>query len=1441
MYPSKESIKSQLIDVDSQIPEIDKKTFNFDGWINKLNDIDKKVKAGTLSWQDYYNGLDDNLRWIAKWGQETEGQVRTQRDLIKANQQARSTALDQNEAIKAQTLSARAGKAAMQALAAAGNMLASWGISQAIQLFYSCVTASDRLQESARDLAGQFSSTQSDLASYKAKIESLYETIRDGSSSYEDTCKARQELLSIQDEMIEKFGSEATAVKLVTDAINGQSGALDSLSRQKWSETLDKFSHDSSRSWTEKLGDTLANVWSGSSNNYQRMLSEMEDTTVSFNVTPRLNDDSYAKFTKVLEQDFGVGIQAGIGSSLTGYKAYNTITLTGDLDDIYSRLQNIKTLAENMGLDDSYINALSQQAEKIKSRLDSYQEIYSQHVLYEKVFQNDSYEESFQNINDAYQNYRETFVSGDTKAIESAKQAFVEIVQAATEGVTDHSVTDFFAKMYPDLQEEVNGWLFEVHFKAAVDDDTDPLEDDLRSALQKFYSPDEILHFHATSATPDTQITAYAVLKQTADDYNMTLEQLLAKTQQLGLIRSTVDVDFNRSLRTLSDNHGITDRTQYAWLTEQTAGFTDEQKKLWLETTRGAENAAQAVAKYQARLAQPPQTAPSSSWSDGLTSSADSLDKFRSSVKSASDAYATLLAGDYSSAELLDSIRTISQTVSDLKGSIDWDAIFSSDHPLQSIQEEIASLSAAYADSILADAEIGTDSGLGQMLSNIVQEAYESQAALSALNTQLNSLQSAYGSLTEIVAAYNETGSVTFDQLQTLLAMEPQYLSCLLNEHGLLQLNQQAFLALANQRLNDAESQAIQQAITELHEIILQDEQTAVAENAETFGEAVNNISAYNETLADTIAETSVSAATIRDLNAAIHDRKTDGVSDLQIDTILNNLNTKLQLISSTKKSLDKNLGTIMGSPSSAPETAPEPTEPVEPVEKAPLKEAETDWKALLEKETALLERQLEAGVIRFREYTDKRRAILDQYYRDGKIKAADYYAALEDMYKYQLSNYDKVINAVTGQLDARIKLLEKQKEAVEDSWQVKIDALQEEIDALNKANEARKAQIDLEKAQYEAERARNQRTKKIYNGTEYLYEADRQAIRDAQDNLADQEFQLHLSRLEFQLESLKEELEHATESIDQQIDALQSYRDKWNEISDEYEEQQNKLIAAEILGADWEKQVLDGRLNVLNAFKDQYIRIQQTMAAAAQAAASEQLKAGQEAAKNAASDSEHKKDDTASETAKPGNTSSKTTSKASPKTEPPKINKGSAAKTGTGILRGEAGRNFQVTAYSTGTENARKGLNLVGEDGIETFIGNDGSAALVTAPSLIPMEGGETVKNKQDTRELFRNLANGNSLSPGETDSMTPRTAADLFQEELKQLFPGFYNLVPQAQLLSPVPGRDAVNRLPEAVPLVQNVSLTLPNVTNNSGYERLVRELKQMQIDAVQEAHRR
>lgn len=55
----------------------------------------------------------------------------------------------------------------------------------------------------------QVKQSADNIDSYKTKIESLRETMSDSSSSIEDVTNARQELLSIQDEIIAKYGAEA--------------------------------------------------------------------------------------------------------------------------------------------------------------------------------------------------------------------------------------------------------------------------------------------------------------------------------------------------------------------------------------------------------------------------------------------------------------------------------------------------------------------------------------------------------------------------------------------------------------------------------------------------------------------------------------------------------------------------------------------------------------------------------------------------------------------------------------------------------------------------------------------------------------------------------------------------------------------------------------------------------------------------------------------------------------------------------------------------------------------------------------------------------------------------------------------------------------------------------------------------------------------------------
>lgn len=122
LYPSKKNTEEQLIDVDKLIPEIDESK------ASKILEFVKSIEDGTneevKSFQELYDTGNKTKQWIAEYGQSTKDQIRSTEGVIKANQQARTSALAHNEETKAQTFFAKAGKVALQALAMAENMLA---------------------------------------------------------------------------------------------------------------------------------------------------------------------------------------------------------------------------------------------------------------------------------------------------------------------------------------------------------------------------------------------------------------------------------------------------------------------------------------------------------------------------------------------------------------------------------------------------------------------------------------------------------------------------------------------------------------------------------------------------------------------------------------------------------------------------------------------------------------------------------------------------------------------------------------------------------------------------------------------------------------------------------------------------------------------------------------------------------------------------------------------------------------------------------------------------------------------------------------------------------------------------------------------------------------------------------------------------------------------
>lgn len=411
----------------------------------------------------------------------------------------------------------------------------------------------------------------------------------------------------------------------------------------------------------------------------------------------------------------------------------------------------------------------------------------------------------------------------------------------------------------------------------------------------------------------------------------------------------------------------------------------------------------------------------------------------------------------------------------------------------------------------------------------------------------------------------------------------------------------------------------------------------------------------------------------------------------------------------------------------------------------------------------------------------DKVLSAVTKLYDDEIDKINDIIDGLEkqnDALKDQLEQYDNVLGVVDKVYESEIDRIRKQQDAIDET----ISKLQDENDEKQRA-------IELEKARYQLYRALNNRTVKLYNGKEYIYTHDRDEVRDAQQNLADLELEETVAGLEKEKETLNEviaELEkyremwkeissakedeeykqlaiaiwgkdyekiilsnritdidsfkdkyiHIQQQIEDNQGLIDSYNEKieyyealkeaWNSVATSREESINREMAAQTLGANWENDVLNGRMDVLNNFKNMYIATQQSIVDAAWNAANAQI-----AALNAVKAAESTKSQTSGGSS--GSVSGGTQNKPNkPNKKPSHSNSG-----------GGYSNRPSMEKYGTGTDSAKPGTHIVAEDGKEIIRTNDGEMFLAENEQPFRFEGGETVINNSETTTLLENLGN--------------------------------------------------------------------------------------------------
>lgn len=271
------------------------------------------------------------------------------------------------------------------------------------------------------------------------------------------------------------------------------------------------------------------------------------------------------------------------------------------------------------------------------------------------------------------------------------------------------------------------------------------------------------------------------------------------------------------------------------------------------------------------------------------------------------------------------------------------------------------------------------------------------------------------------------------------------------------------------------------------------------------------------------------------------------------------------------------------------------------------------------------------------------------------------------DKLNEQKDKYDSILSAIQKVYDDEIEDANKRK-----------DSIQDVIDAMSDENDEYERQKKLQEAIYNLNKANSQKTKYLLKDGQFVYSTDNSAIRDAQDSLHDAQYDVDVANLKKQQDDIDNYIDTLNEfkdkwseisdafseaqdtmnlkqylgseyqriilsnnladienfknqyvavesqinsneqlktSYEEKVDYYNNLKQQWEDCTSKYDDEMNKLYASQVLGANWETEVLSGRLQTLTNFTSEYEKLCQRRADAAVNAANVEVQASKNAA----------------------------------------------------------------------------------------------------------------------------------------------------------------------------------------------------------------------------------
>ena len=475
------------------------------------------------------------------------------------------TALDKykNSLQQTSSVGAKAGAIFKSFAASVGTMAVMTIASKAIEVLGSgiikTINYEKNMNKASSQMANSVKQSADNIDSYKTKIESLRETMSDSSSSIEDVTNARQELLSIQDEIIDKYGAEAEGIDLLNGSLTTQKEKLDEIANTEYGNLKKEYNQ-------KDAGDHVKDFFTGNigKTNLEQMVDKYDNYDIS---VPRIYNKEMSGLSDTLK-DLGFEVDASNTSMMKW---------TGNAEDGAKAAEKIRAKVEELkktdpGNAEKYENwgkSVKDTLTKVDDFVDNNKALRGDVTFYETISKNSTLKKFYEDLTDAQNKYQEAIESGDKSAMDTALadyRSYYDQIQSITD---DDSVKRYFSNLYSSTNDAMKQSIF--------DQDIENHAASLLSSFRRIQT--------AYKNLSEAQLQSTSEVQALADQYGVSASYIVDKLKEIGVVQSDQYKElysrFGDSLKTLTS-----DQLEIGYTIENVGDMSFDQFKSKIEESQ---------------------------------------------------------------------------------------------------------------------------------------------------------------------------------------------------------------------------------------------------------------------------------------------------------------------------------------------------------------------------------------------------------------------------------------------------------------------------------------------------------------------------------------------------------------------------------------------------------------------------------------------------------------------------------------------------------------------------------------------------------------------------------------------------------------------------------------------------------------------------------------